>query len=97
MIKNTKVILTTWDSSENMLSRTSAALNVDVKEISDDHKVQQAEQDYEAETELINAKDTKIDNILNKLETERSSIKTEIDGIQKIMDDNVNVIFKVFS
>lgn len=97
MIKNTKVILTTWDSSENMLSRTSAALNVDVKEISDDHKVQQAEQDYEAETELINAKDTKIDNILNKLETERSSIKTEIDGIQKIMDDNVNVNFKVFS
>ena len=97
MIKNTKVILTTWDSSENMLSRTSAALNVDVKEISDDHKVQQAEQDYEAETELINAKDTKIDNILSKLETERSSITTEIEGIQKVMDDNVSINFKVFS
>ena len=97
MIKNAKVILTTWDSSENMLSRTSAALNVDVKEISDTHKVQQAEQDYEAETELINAKDTKIDNILNKLETERSSITTEIEGIQKVMDDNVTGVFKLFS
>lgn len=97
MIKNAKVILTTWDSSENMLSRTSAALNVDVKEISDTHKVQQAEQDYEAETELINAKDTKIDNILNKLETERSSITTEIEGIQKVMDDNVTAVFKLFS
>lgn len=97
MIKNAKVILTTWDSSENMLSRTSAALNVDVKEISDTHKVQQAEQDYEAETELINAKDTKIDNILNKLETERSSITTEIEGIQKVMDDNVTTVFKLFS
>lgn len=97
MIKNAKVILTTWDSSENMLSRTSAALNVDVKEISDTHKVQQAEQDYEAETELINAKDTKIDNILNKLETERSSITTEIEGIQKVMDDNVTSVFKLFS
>lgn len=97
MIKNAKVILTTWDSKENMLSRTSAALNVDVKEVTDDHNVQQAEQDYEAETEYINAKDTKIDNILSKLETERSSITTEIEGIEKVMDDNVSVNFKVFS
>lgn len=97
MIKNAKVILTTWDANEETLSRTSPALHVDVKEVSDDRKVAQAESDYEAEMAFINEKDTKIDNILNKLETERTTIKTEIDGIQKVMQDNVSNNFKVFS
>lgn len=97
MIKNAKVILTTWDSEEMTLSRTSPSLHVDVKEITDDHRVAQAEQDYEAETAFINEKDTKIDNILNKLETERTTITTEIQGIEKVMKDNVSVNFKVFS
>lgn len=97
MIKNAKVILTTWDNNENMLSRTSPSLNVDVKEVTDDHKVQQAEQDYEAETAFINEKDTKLDNVLNKLETERTSIKTEIDGIKKVMKDNISMNFKVLT
>lgn len=97
MIKNAKVILTTWDANENTLSRTSPSLHVDVKEISDDYKVAQAESEYEAEMAFINEKDTKIDNILSKLETERTSIKTEIDGIEKVMQDNVNKIFTVFS
>lgn len=97
MIKNAKVILTTWDSTEMTLSRTSPSLHVDVKEITDDHRVAQAEQDYEAETAFINEKDTKIDNILNKLETEQTTITTEIQGIEKVMQDNVSVNFKVFS
>ena len=97
MIKNAKVILTTWDNNEGTLSRTSPALHVDVKEVTDDRKVAQAESDYEAEMAIITEKDTKIDNILNKLETERTSIKTEIDGIEKVMQDNVSVNFKVFS
>lgn len=97
MIKNAKVILTTWDNNEMTLSRTSPSLHVDVKEISDDRRVAQAESDYEAETAFINEKDTKIDNILNKLETERTTITTEIDGIKKVMEDNVSNNFKVFS
>ena len=97
MIKNAKVILTTWDNNEMTLSRTSPSLHVDVKEISDDRRVAQAESDYEAETAFINEKDTKIDNILNKLETERTTITTEIQGIEKVMQDNVSVNFKVFS
>lgn len=97
MIKNAKVILTTWDSNEMTLSRTSPSLHVDVKEITDDQRVAQAESDYEAETTFINEKDTKIDNILNKLETERTTLTTEIQGIEKVMQDNVSVNFKVFS
>lgn len=97
MIKNAKVILTTWDNNEMTLSRTSPSLHVDVKEISDDRRVAQAESDYEAESTFINEKDTKIDNILNKLETERTTITTEIQGIEKIMQDNVSNNFKVFS
>ena len=97
MIKNAKVILTTWDNNEMTLSRTSPSLHVDVKEISDDKRVAQAESDYEAETAFINEKDTKIDNVLSKLETERTTITTEIQGIEKVMKDNVSVNFKVFS
>lgn len=97
MIKNAKVILTTWDSNENILTRTSPSLNVDVKEIHDNHEVEQAEQDYEAETAFINQKDTNIDTVLSQLETERSAITTEIEGIKKVMGDNVSQNFKVFS
>lgn len=96
MIKNAKVILTAYDDENKILSKTTPSLHVDIKEISDKHLVEQAEQDYEVKMSLINAKETDIDNLLSKLESERTAITTEVDGIKSVMKDNVSVNFKLF-
>ena len=97
MIKNGSVILATWDSEEELLSRTSAALHTDVQEIADDRKVEQAEQEYEASMAVINSKDLNYDTRLELLETERTALVTEIDSIKGVMNDNVKNYFRVFS
>lgn len=97
MIKNGSVILATWDSEEELLSRTSAALHTDVQEIADDRKVAQAEQEYETSMAVLDAKDLNYDTRLEKLETERTALVTEIDSIKIVMNDNVKNYFRVFS
>lgn len=97
MIKNGSVILATWDSEEEILSRTSAALHTDVQEIADDRKVEQAEQEYETTMAVINSKDLNYDTRLEILETERTALETEIDSIKGVMNDNVKNYFRVFS
>ena len=45
----------------------------------------------------MNMKDTKFDQDLSKLETERTSITTEVESIQKVRDDNIERTFGIFS
>ena len=44
----------------------------------------------------INAKDTRYDNKLSQLETERNAIKTEIESLETVAKDNVDRTFKIF-
>ena len=97
MIKNAQVILTTWDDKTEALSKTSAALNTNIKEVTDNSRVEKASQDYDAEMDLINSKDTSYDTILQKLESERTALTTEIDSIETVMKDNVDKHFKLYS
>jgi len=97
MIKNAQVILTTWDSENEMLSKTAASLNTNIKEVTDNSRIEQASQDYEAEMDKINNKDTTYDTKLSSLETERSSLQTEIDALQNVIKNNVEKHFKIVS
>lgn len=97
MIKNAQVILTTWDDENSMLSKTSASLNTNIKEVTDNTKVEKASQEYEAEMALINNKDTSYDTILQTLESERTSLTTEIDSLQNVIDNNIDKHFKLYS
>ena len=97
MIKNAQVILTTWDDENGMLSKTSASLNTNIKEVTDNSKTEQASQDYEAAMDKINNKDTTYDTVLSTLETERNSIKTEIDALNNVIKNNVDKNFKIMS
>lgn len=45
--------------------------------------MKKAEAEYEHELDIINRKDTKFDQDLSKLETERTSITTEVDSIKR--------------
>jgi len=75
---------------------TSVSTSTKVQEVSDEVGLKKAEAQYEADMNRINAKDTKYDNKLSQLETERNAIKTEIESLQTVAKDNVDRTFKIF-
>ena len=56
-----------------------------------------AEAEYEHKMKEIDRKDKKFDMDLNKLETERSALKTEYDSVKKVIQDNIERTFGIFS
>ncbi len=56
-----------------------------------------AEAKYNATTEKIQLMDKKLELQLDKLETERNAIQTELESVSKVIEDNVESSFKVFS
>lgn len=68
-----------------------------LSEVQDDKDLKKAEAEYEHELGIINTKDTKFDRDLSKLETERTSITTEMDAIKSVRDDNIDRTFGIFS
>jgi len=75
----------------------SVATSTNVQEVSDETDLKKAEAEYEHELSKINKKDTKYDQDLNKLETERSALKTELDSIKQVKNDNIERTFGIFS
>ncbi|MCQ2754166.1 MAG: hypothetical protein MJ231_03860 [bacterium] len=65
-------------------------------ETDDDEKAKKAEVEYEHEVKVLDRKDKQYDNELSKLETERTAIKTEMDSIKQVKDDNIDRTFGIF-
>lgn len=68
-----------------------------LSEVQDNKDLKKAEAEYEHELGILNTKDTKFDRDLSKLETERTSITTEMDAIKSVRDDNIDRTFGIFS
>ena len=75
---------------------TSVSTSTKVQEVSDEGGLKKAEAQYEADMNKINAKDTRYDNKLSQLETERNAIKTEIESLETVAKENVERTFKIF-
>ena len=56
-----------------------------------------AEAEYEHKTKELDAKDKKFDMDLSKLETERNALTTEYDSVKKVISDNIERTFGIFS
>ena len=56
-----------------------------------------AEANYEYAMKVIDRKDKKHDMELNKLETERAALTKEYDSVKKVIEDNVDRSFGIFS
>ena len=65
-------------------------------EESDDTDLKKAEAEYNYELDIIDRKETKMDNELAKLETERKAITTEMDSLKTVKDDNIDRTFGIF-
>jgi len=81
--------ITSASSDSNLaMSNTS---DVDATE------VKKAEAEYEHALKQINRKDKQYDMDLSKLETERTALTAEYDSVKKVIQDNIERTFKIFS
>ena len=78
-------------------SVATSTTNNFLQQVEDTSNVKKAEAEYEYELEKINDKDSKFDKELSKLETERSSLKKEEESYKKIIGDNTERTFGIFS
>lgn len=63
----------------------------------DNRALAKAEAEYEHKLKQIDKKDEQFDLDLSKLETERTALTTEYDSIKKVIEDNVERTFGIFS
>ena len=63
----------------------------------DNRALAKAEAKYEKDLRDINKKDKQYDLTLSKLETERSALTTEYDSVKKVIEDNIERTFGIFS
>lgn len=102
MLANAEVMLLKWeaeggDDGKGAWAETNVSTDLLLQEVSDEKELKKAEATYEAETTRINRKDAQYDTILSQTETERSAIKTEIDSLKQVRNDNIEKTFKLFS
>ncbi len=100
MVNSGRVTIEVYNNNKKEWQETSIATSTNanyLQEVQDEADLKKAEAEYEYELDKINAKDTKFDQDLSKLETERTSITTEMESIQKVRDDNIERTFGIFS
>lgn len=89
--KNGKVSFNgTSPSSDSFVSYTTTTTM-------DKTALAKAEAEYEHKTKQIDQKDKKYDNDLSKLETERTALTTEYESVKKVISDNIERTFGIFS
>ncbi len=100
-VKNTieagVVIIKEFNKKENLFDDTSVPTNTNLKEVQDKSILRKAEADFEANMKKIDMKERKYDQDLTKLDAERNAIKSEIDTLKKVIQENVDRTFKLFT
>ncbi len=102
MLANGEILLHKYDAEagdDGKGAWTEVAVSTDsmLQEVADEKTLKKAEAKYEAETSRINRKDTQYDTLLSQTETERNAIKTEMDSLKQVRNDNIEKTFKLFS
>ncbi len=86
-----------FDFETGEIKGTSIANETSLLEVQNKEFLKTAEATYEKDMKKINKKEMKIDTELEELEAERTSIKTEQDSLKKVINDNIDLSFKLFS
>ena len=88
-------------TGETTLEGCSISADTDLKYTTttdiDKAALAKAEAKYEHDMKIINRKDKQLDLSLSKLETERSALTTEYDSVKKVIQDNIERTFCIFS
>ena len=89
VITSTTLSSTSPSSDENISYTTTTDI--------DKRALKKAEAKYEADMKKIDRKDKAYDMTLSKLETQRNALKTEYDSVKKVISDNIDRTFGIFS
>lgn len=76
------------------ISWSSMAIIQDKLDTSDDA---QAQADYEAKSIVLSNQDKMLDLELNQIETQHKAIETEYSSVQKLVQKNIEVSYKIFA
>ena len=99
MMKAGLIVVQEYNKNTHEWQDTSIATSTNgnhLMEVQDDTGLKAAEAKYEHELDIIDRKETKMDNELAKLETERKAITTELDSLKSVKDDNIDRTFGIF-
>lgn len=100
MVNSGQVLIDMWTDNKTGWKETSVATctnNNYLQETADEVELKKAEAEYEHDMKIINEKDKKFDKDLSNLETERTALKTEQESIKKVIQDNEERTFGIFS
>lgn len=89
--KSGEVTFTTTSPSSDSSLTYSPTSSIDKRALA------KAEAEYEHKLKQIDKKDQQFDLSLSKLETERSALKAQYDSTKKVIEDNIDRTFKIFS
>ena len=81
---------TTSVGSDSVLAQTTTSTF-------DKSKLAKTEAEYEYKMKQIDRKDKAFDMDLSRLETQRNALKTEYDSVKKVISDNIERTFGIFS
>lgn len=97
-IETVKTDSKTGDVSLNATSPSSdSCLTYTPTSTIDNRALAKAEAEYEHKLKQIDKKDQKFDMDLSELETERTALTTEYESVKKVIEDNVDRTFGIFS
>ena len=66
-----------------------------VYEVTNDDVIDEAHSKYESQLTLITSKEEKIDREMSSLETQQNAINTELEGLKRVINDNIQSTFKI--
>jgi hypothetical protein len=105
----TELSIPNYDAGGNLLSYT--AMKVTASSVTDElayneamahyeyeqYEYDKKQQEINAKTELIQQQDRNLELKLQRLDTQRTQITTEMDAIKKVLNDNIESSYKAFS
>ena len=78
------------------IENTNVAVETALREVSNESNLKKAEAEYEANMRKIDMKDRKFDQDLAALDAERNAVKSEIETLKTVANENVERTFKLF-
>ena len=85
------------DGNWSIKNDPSNPFNYSVDISKDNNAIAKASAEYEHELKKIDNKEKQYDTELAKIETERNALTTEMEGLKKVIEDNVERTFGIFS
>ena len=97
LFKMTKESFLFDENKVNIFAETSMATDTELTEVANQELIAKATVKYEKAIEDIDAKETKLDLQLARIDSQHNALKTEYDSVKQIVSKNIDRSFKTFN